>query len=91
MLVSEIRIWHTGNWNSTVISISSVKNTLMPRFPGSTRFFPSPEAKGMRREMVECDSVASTQHNKNLVIFPRLISRWGNFPLPTIFAEVFST
>lgn len=44
-----------------------------------------------KSKMVEHDSAASTEHNQNLAVIPGLTSGWGNFPFPTIFAEVFST
>lgn len=80
-----------GTRHSTVISTSWVKNTFIYRLPGSTCFLSSSETKGTRREMVECNSAASIEHNQNSAITPRLVSGCGNFPLPNISAEVFLT
>lgn len=54
---------HLADGHSTVISTNSVKNTLMQRFLGSTHFLSNPDAKGMGREIMVCDSVASIEHN----------------------------
>lgn len=59
MLVSEIRIWHTGT------ELFCDLHQLGEKHPHAQiswvhLFLPSPEATGMRREMVKCDSAAST-------------------------------